>query len=222
MKSDFSRILADEIINMEQFWHNIITDKSFVFLQKLRKKFKFVLIGGWAVYFYTHSLKSKDIDIIVNFEELGRLRESFDVRKNDRLKKYEIQQAGFDIDIYVPHWSELGLPLEDVLNTATLIEGFRVPEKEVLFALKLFAYSQRKSSLKGKKDMIDILSLLYSGGARFPSLFKIIEKYNARGIGAELKEILTTVFEVKELNLNRKHFSDFKKPILKELQSRNF
>lgn len=206
----------------EQFWHNIITDKSFAFLQKLRKKFDFVLIGGWAVYFYTRSLKSKDIDIIVNFEELGRFREYFDVRKNDRLKKYEIQQEGFDVDIYVPHWSELGLPLDDVIKTATLIGGFRVPKKEALLALKLFAYSQRKSSLKGKKDMIDILSLLYSGGVRLPALYAMFEKYNIRGMGAELKEILMTTFEVKELNLNQKRFSDFKKPVLKELQARNF
>jgi len=27
----------------------------------------FVLIGGWAVWLYTSSVKSKDIDIYVNF-----------------------------------------------------------------------------------------------------------------------------------------------------------
>ena len=86
----------------KQFWHDAVTEKSFIFLQGLRKNFKFVLIGGWAVYFHTKALKSKDIDIVVGFEELAKLRQSFPLIKNDRLSKYEIKAEGFDVDIYVP------------------------------------------------------------------------------------------------------------------------
>jgi len=56
-----------------------ITDKSFAFLQYLRSQFTFVLIGGWAVFLYTRMLKSKDIDVIVDFEQLGKIRERFDL-----------------------------------------------------------------------------------------------------------------------------------------------
>lgn len=202
----------------EQFWHNLITDKSLEFLQQLRRKFKFVLIGGWAVYFYTHSLKSKDIDIIVDFEELGRLRESFDLIKNERLSKYEIRAGGFDVDIYVPHWSELGLPPDFVITKAVSVEGFRIPPKEILLTLKLFVYTQRRASLKGKKDMIDIISLLFKDNISLSYFLQILKEYNLPNLKNELGDILKNTSEVKELGLNQKHFSDFKKPILAELK----
>ena len=55
-----------------EFWNEIITDKSFKVLQELKKRFKFVLIGGWAIFILTKSIKSKDIDIIVDFETLAQ------------------------------------------------------------------------------------------------------------------------------------------------------
>ena len=57
-----------------EFWQNWVIDRSFRVLQELRKKYKFILIGGWAVYFLTKLLKSKDIDIIVDFVELERMK----------------------------------------------------------------------------------------------------------------------------------------------------
>jgi len=41
-----------------------------------------------------------------------------------------------------------------------LIEGFFVPIPEILLILKIFAYSQRKGTNKGGKDMVDIMSLI--------------------------------------------------------------
>ena len=70
-----------------QYYHNVITEKSFEFLQKLRARYKFILIGGWAVFLYSHALKSKDIGIIVDYSELGKMRKEFNLSKNDRLKK---------------------------------------------------------------------------------------------------------------------------------------
>lgn len=192
----------------EQFWHDAITDKSFAFLQEFAKRFQFVLIGGWAVYFHTKALKSKDIDIVVTFEELEKLRKEFPLIKNERLKKYEIKAEGFDVDIYVPHFSELGVPLEDIINDAVSLEGFRVPRKEILLALKLHVYEQRKGSLKGRKDMIDIISLLYHSKIA-PAVIKNFKT---------AKDILATTYEVKELGLDRKKFADFKKPLLVQLR----
>ena len=52
---------------MAEFYHELITEKSFKILQDLRKKIKFILIGGWAVFLYARTLKSKDIDIIIDY-----------------------------------------------------------------------------------------------------------------------------------------------------------
>src|SRR3989338_10184017 len=116
----------------DAFWHEFITEKSFRVLQELRKKYDFVLIGGWAVFLYTKQLKSKDIDIVINAETLGCLKQDFDVVKNERLQKYEIKMEGFDIDIYIPFWSQLGWPLDFILQNSVSIEGFRVHAKEIL------------------------------------------------------------------------------------------
>lgn len=201
----------------EQFWHNLITEKSFLALAELAKRFQFVLIGGWAVYFYTRTLKSKDIDIIAEFEELGKLKQNFSLIKNERLKKYEIRGDGFDIDIYISHWSDLGLPLDYVIKNTAIIEGFRVPRKEVLLTLKLFAYKERKHSLKGKKDLIDIVGLLYKNKISFTKFIILLKAHKLEYLGKELANILKTTFEIKELDINRKQFSDFKKPLLKFL-----
>ena len=56
-----------------QFYHNLITEKSFEHLKGFKKKYNFVLIDGWAVYLYSKSLKSKDIDIIVDYDELAKM-----------------------------------------------------------------------------------------------------------------------------------------------------
>src|SRR3989344_1388761 len=137
---------------MSQFYHDIITEKSFKFLQTLRGDFRFVLIGGWAVFLYTRSLKSKDIDIVVEYEELGQLRERFDLAKNDRLKKYEIKPGEFDVDVYVAHYSDLGIPAEAIMARAEELEGFIVPPRELLLLLKLHAWLARRGSAKGRKD----------------------------------------------------------------------
>ena len=125
------------------FWHNAIIDKSFEFLQELRRRFDFVLIGGWAVYFYTKSLKWKDIDFVCDYETLTKLKQEFNIIKNERLHKYELKAENFDVVIYLPHWSELGLPAENIMQSAVYLDGFKLPGREKLLILKLFIYKQR-------------------------------------------------------------------------------
>lgn len=43
------------------YYNELITEKSWKKLQELKRKYKFILIGGWAVYVYTKTLKSKDV-----------------------------------------------------------------------------------------------------------------------------------------------------------------
>lgn len=73
-----------------QFYNDIITQRSFAYLQSIKKKYKFILIGGWAVYLYSKSLKSKDIDIIIDYDVLAKMKELDKIFKNERLRKYEI------------------------------------------------------------------------------------------------------------------------------------
>ena len=50
---------------MKGYYQDLITEKSWQILIRLKSKIDFVLIGGWAVYLYTKGLKSKDIDIVI-------------------------------------------------------------------------------------------------------------------------------------------------------------
>lgn len=199
-----------------KFWHDNITEKSFEFLQELNKRYEFILIGGWAVYFYTKSLKSKDIDIIIELQTLGKLRTDFNLIKNGRLQKYEICFEGFDVDIYVPHFSSLGLPIEEILKNVCVKEGFKLPLPEILLILKVLAYTQRKGSLKGKKDELDIISLFRSGEINPDNFKKYLLEFDLKYLKEELNNILHSFSEVKELNINQKQFADFKKKILKD------
>ncbi len=197
-----------------KFWHDAITDKSFYTLQSLRKEFDFVVIGGWAVFLYAKTLKSKDIDIIVDLETMAKLKTEFDVIKNERLKKYEIKFDGFDLDIYMLFWSEIGLPLDYILQKSLSLEGFRLPAKEILLVLKLFTYKQRKGNLKGKKDALDIISLLSCSPTNFQELSEICNKFNLDYLKNELVELLNSIVEVEELEMNQKSFADLKKKVL--------
>ncbi len=73
------------------YWHDLLTEKSWKILQDLKGKFSFILIGGWAVYLWARTQKSKDIDIIVDLKTLADLKKQYTVNKNDNLKKYEIK-----------------------------------------------------------------------------------------------------------------------------------
>ena len=84
---------------MTEYWNESLTKASWESLQTFSKEYDFILIGGWAVYLWTKQHKSKDIDIVIDFNTLGKLKKDFDVTKNDRLKKYEIQRDKFDVDI---------------------------------------------------------------------------------------------------------------------------
>ncbi len=142
-------------------YHDAIVERSWATLLDLKRRHRFVLIGGWAAWVYSRKAKSKDIDLVVDFEELGRLRTAYDIKKNDRLRKYEIKAEGFDVDVYVPHWSTtLAVAPEYILEHHEQREGFLVPSLEILLVLKMGAWRDRQGTLKGEKDALDIRSLV--------------------------------------------------------------
>jgi len=184
------------------YYRDQVTQKSWVLLQNLVRKYKFILIGGWAVWLYTKQLKSKDIDLITEFDQLAKFKNNFPLVKNERLKKYEIIQDEIHIDVYVPHYSQLGA---DVTQT-TVVDGFTVPPPEILIALKLVAYHSRVHSSKGRKDLIDIVSLL------------LLPHLNWSLVPPQIIPIVNSQTDLPELNLNSHQFSHLKKLWLDKLQ----
>lgn len=204
---------------MTEFWNESLTKASGKSLQEFSKRYDFILIDGWAVYLWSKNQKSKDIDIVIDFDTLGQLRQDYNVSKNDRLKKYEIQQDKFDVDIYVKYYSELGFPLEEL--EVTRIEGFTVPVLEDLIILKQNAEIDRRGSVKGKKDATDILSMLiYCDFA----LGKYKERLEEHEVDFE-QDLIRVVKkfdadESKYLNMDFKEFKDWQNEFLEDFRMR--
>lgn len=188
------------------FYNDLITQKSWQTLRQLKRQIDFVLIGGWAVWLYTKALKSKDIDIIIGYDQLEDLRRLYPIIKNDRLKKYEARDEEVQIDIYLPHYSKIGIPVEEMLQKTQTIQTFRVPPIETLIQLKLFVYSQRKHSAKGQKDRLDLLSLLL-----------ICPPPNHKEIQRVLAPIIRETTKIPELGINEHVWGKRKKELLSEL-----
>ena len=198
-------------------YHDLITDKSWKLLKEFQRHHKFVLIGGWAVYLYTKQLKSKDIDVIVEYDELERLRAEHELSKNDRLKKYEIHLEEIDVDIYVPHFSNLGLPIEAISKHTIVQDGFTLPTKAVLLILKQHAWHDRGHSLKGEKDRIDIIGLLNTG-IDWDSYLQLVKAHKLTSHVSHLRDLLQSTIAVPELNLNAHQFSRLKREALGKLK----
>lgn len=200
-----------------QYWHNLIVEKSWQILKELQRKFKFILIGGWAVWLYTKNLKSKDIDLICDFEELSKFKEKYEVFKNNRLKKYETKIEDVDVDIYLPYFSNPGIKAEEMVQFVESREGFKVPRPEILLILKQKAYKERVGSPRGEKDKLDIISLLLLD-LDFNFYKKILKKYKLNGLKKDLIELLKNTSEVKEFNLNRQKMAKIKKGVFNQLE----
>lgn len=202
---------------MPEFYHDLVTEKSFKALQDLKRKFNFILIGGWAIFLYTRALKSKDIDIIIDYNELEKLRQNSDIFKNERLKKYEVKMEEIDIDIYLPFFSDLGFPVEEIKNYTQSLEGFVVPIPEILLILKTFALKERKRTTKGRKDIIDIFGLISQNKIDWKKYRGLIEKYNLEAINQEFEEIVSSQAAIPELGLLNHRIAKLKKEALLKL-----
>lgn len=199
-----------------QYWNDLITKQSWQKLAELNQQYRFVLIGGWAVYLYTKALKSRDIDVIVDFETLSQFKKDFDLSKNERLKKYEIKELNFDIDVYVEHYSHLGLPAEEIIQHAVNLDGFQVPRIEVLLILKQLVWQKRQATIKGEKDKIDIWALL-NQGIDYDLYQQLLHQYQQVTLKDALLKLLADTVQVPALNLHQQRLARLKKNIVKSL-----
>lgn len=181
------------------------------------KKFDFILIGGWAIFLYTKALKSKDIDSIIDYKELEKFKREFNIFKNERLKKYEAKLEEVDIEIYLPYFSNLKFPIEEIKNYSQSIEGFNVPIPEILLILKTKTYFERKGTTKGEKDFLDIFVLISKEKIDWQKYKELIKKYNLEELNQKLKEIISLAKPLPELNLLNYRISRLKKKILAKL-----
>jgi len=203
-----------------EFWNSTLTEKSWKMLLKLKgEKFEFIIIGGWAAYLWTNLHKSKDIDIVIKqFEDLAILKNDYDLIKNNNLKKYEIKMEEIDIDIYVPFFSKLAMPVDEIRKHITKIQGFEVVKPEVLLILKQGAEEDREKSVKGEKDRIDIITLLFYSDINFNEYFKLLKEYKLGHYYQRLKNILLNFKEIKYINMNPREFKLKKQGMLKMLK----
>ncbi|OGM15054.1 hypothetical protein A3D84_02195 [Candidatus Woesebacteria bacterium RIFCSPHIGHO2_02_FULL_42_20] len=193
------------------YYTDIITGKSWELLKKLKKSYEFILIGGWAVYLYTRVLKSKDIDVVVEYEQLERLKQEFELSKNERLKKYEARVEELQIDIYLPFYSNPGIPAEKIEEYTVLVEGFRLPAVELLAILKQKAFVERVRSTKGRKDLVDLVSLFRLPGFKWSKYKAMVEKYQLTEQAQKVSGLIDETKEINELDLNVHKFLRIKK-----------
>lgn len=204
-----------------EFWNDIATDKSWKVLQELVKKISPILIGGWACYLLTKKMKSKDVDIIVDFPILTRIKEEFGLKKNEKLKKYETVINEISIDIYVPYYSKLILPTGLIQKNTKIVDGIKVPQPEILLILKQQAEIARgEKSLKGQKDRVDILSILMNTKMNWENYYRIIKEQNIEHYAKQLKKIIIeakkefSYFDIENL----RQIKLIKRKLLREIQ----
>ncbi len=205
---------------MTEFWNELLTKASWKKLQELTKEFKFILIGGWAIYLWTEKHKSKDIDVIIDYSTLSEIQEKYPLTKNDRLKKYEVKFDEFDIDIYLPYYSKLALPIEDLENYMTMVKGIKTISLETLLILKQAAEVERRNSVKGQKDGIDILTILIYGCPDIKEYNELLGKYELKDYIDELIFVIKNFDDknIKYLDLNLKEFVNWKRKYIEKLR----
>ena len=205
---------------MADFWNSLLTEKSWELLIKLsREKFKFIVIGGWATYLWTKLHKSKDIDIaLTDIKDINFLKQKYNLKKNDHLKKYEISFDEIDVDVYMPYYSKLSIPIEHLRIYTTKVEGLTVPKPEALIILKQGALEDREESVKGMKDQIDIITLLFFTDIDLKLYFKLLKKYKLEYYLTKLKTLVNNFKDYQQLNLTPREFTLKKKNILENLR----
>jgi hypothetical protein len=213
-------------MNME-LWNEKAIEKSERILNELKKISDFVLVGGWAVYFWTKTIKSIDIDIYMNFEDFYKIQsilieKGIFINFNPKLKKYSTKIEEVDVDIYTPDQSGLIIPCKDVFRNKwfEIIERFKVLKAEPLMLLKLDAEKERPNTIKGFKDRCDIIALVTRLDLDMKFLDDLFKKYNAFILKKRLIKIVKNSSEEYKYALQKEISPSKLKKLKKEIISK--
>jgi len=125
-----------------------------------------VAIGGVAVYLQSKAIRdiepeyTHDVDLSIDTVALSNLEYDFDVVRNPRLHKRELQTHGVDVDLYLSKESHLRVDYKELSQFSKLINKVRVACPEHLLLLKLPALAERWESSHGEKDRRDVAKLM--------------------------------------------------------------
>lgn len=114
--------------------------------------------------------------------------------------------------------SKLPIPIEDLNEYSTKIEGLRVVKPEALLILKQGSELNRKDSVKGLKDQIDIMALLFSSQFDFNFYHELLKKYKLEGYYNRLKTIVAGFKDYTYLDLNPREYKIKKKVIMDKMR----
>ena len=215
----FSQGAQGEVGMVKEFWSELLTKESWAMLNSLAKEYDFILIGGWSAYLWTGTHKSKDIDIVVDYDTLKLLSGRFNLGKNQRLAKYEIKFDKFDIDIYLPFFSKLAIPPEALAGLTAKVQGITTVQPEALLVLKQAAEIERRGTPKGRKDAIDLITLLIHAEVDLKKYHGLIKKNNHDSFAKELATVIKMFgdSDIAYLGLGFVEFKKWKKGMLGKL-----
>ncbi|MCW6159899.1 MAG: hypothetical protein LVQ95_02305 [Candidatus Micrarchaeales archaeon] len=161
----------------KQFWNEEKTNESMAVLNSLKRSVDFVLIGGWAVYMYTNAQKSEDVDIALDYSQLGFFKK-YGVGEYERMRIKYSKIGNVVVDLFIPEFtdSDLPVPVSVILRDCVLVNGIKVVRKELLLLLKLWAYFGN-DAIKLRKDEIDVATLLFYTDINLKAFKRYIDEY---------------------------------------------
>lgn len=160
-----------------QFWNPENTRKSYDELLRLAKDVDLVLIGGWAVYLYTNAQRSADVDIAIGYDAIGYFRQ-FGIDEYEGIKVKYSDVRGTTVDLFIDEYSDADLPfpVSEIRTNYITINGIKVVRREMLLLLKLWGYF-RIDETKHRKDVIDVVSLLFYAHPEIGKAKEYVSKY---------------------------------------------
>jgi len=137
------------------------------------------------------------------------------------MKRYEIKlMEGLNINIYLPKYSKLVIPIEDIENLTLMKDGFILPKPEVLLILKIAEYLDNQNNIIGTESAINIASLVLFANCDFNLFKELIDKYKLRGY-IKLLFLIIEKFDrslIKYLDLNENEFAKLRKKYIDEIR----
>ena len=94
-----------------------------------------------------------------------------------------------------------------------------MPIPEILLILKTYTYESRKGTTKGKKDLIDVFSLLKKETIDWQKYQELINKHHLEKVNEQLKDLISSTKSLPELDLLNHKISRLKKKALAGIES---